>query len=88
MDAELLPLVREICYIAVTRNSINSRRHRARFRKNYYAHAIAVVEAHAQSSTELRHIERHNLNGKHQAKIDSMKSHMAWLVKKRDMILF
>jgi hypothetical protein len=82
MDNELLPLVRELCDIAVTRNDINTRRHRARFRKNYYAHAIAVVEAHAESSSELRHLELRNYQNKHQAKIDSIKSHMAWLVKK------
>lgn len=82
MDSELLPLVRELCHIATMRNEINTLRHRARFRKNYYSHAIAVVEAHNGSSSELRHLERHNANGKVQAKIDSIKSHMAWLVKK------
>ena len=82
MDHEKQPLINELCHIAARRNAINTRRHRARFRKNYYAHALAVVEAHNGSNIELRYLETHNLNGKHQAKIDSIKTHMAWLKKK------
>ena len=82
MDQEIQPLLNELCYLATLRNEINTRRHRARFRKNYYTHALAVVEAHNGSNTELRHLESHNDNGKYQARIDSIKSHMAWLKKK------
>ena len=82
MQDELVPLVKELCYIASKRNAINTRRHRARFRKNYYAGAIRVIEAHNGSNAELRYLERHNTNSKHQAKIDAIKSDMAWLVKK------
>ena len=79
MAPELLPLVQELCYIATKRNGINTRRHRARFRKNYYAHAIEVVEAHAGSNKDLRYFEKHNDKGKYQAKINAIKFRMAWL---------
>lgn len=79
---ELRNLINELCNLAVLRNEINTRRHRARFRKNYYAHALRVVEAHNGTSSELRYFDRHNVNCKHQAKIDSLRSNMAWLVKK------
>lgn len=82
MDNEELPLIIEICRIAKKRNDINTRRHRARFRKNYYSNAVAVIEAHNGSSAALRNLENHNANGRNQARIDSIKSHMAWLVKK------
>ena len=82
MGDELLPLIQEICYLAVLRNEINTRRHRARFRKSYYANAIAVVEAHQGSNAKLRHLERHNINGKYQARIDSIKSDMTYLKNK------
>jgi hypothetical protein len=51
---EKLPLINELCYLAAQRNAINTRRHRARYRKNYYAHALRVVEAHNNSNYELR----------------------------------
>lgn len=57
MERELKPLLIELCYLAAKRNEINTRRHRARFRKNYYEHAIRVVEAHNKSNSDLRHIE-------------------------------
>lgn len=77
MDNELLPLIRELCHIAATRNEINMRRHRARFRKNYYANAIRVVEAHKGSNWKLRKLHP----DKYQAKIDSIKSEMEYLKK-------
>lgn len=58
MKQELVPLITELCYIAVLRNNINTRRHRARYRKNYYAHAVRVVEAHNKSNYELRSLRR------------------------------
>lgn len=53
---ELKPLINELCYLSVLRNKINTRRHRARFRKNYYTHAIRVVEAHNNSNYEIRNL--------------------------------
>lgn len=44
----------ELCHLAALRNEINTRRHRARFRKNYYAKAIRVVEAHNGSNSKTR----------------------------------
>ncbi len=82
MDTEKQPLLNELCSLAIKRNEINTRRHRARFRKNYYAHALSVVEAHNGSNAKLRYLEQHNANGAKQAAIDSVKSDMAWLVKK------
>lgn len=82
MENEKQPLLNELCYLAKLRNQINTRRHRARFRKNYYAHALAVVEAHNGSNAQLRYLETHNIYGKYQAKIDSIKSNMEWLKKK------
>lgn len=64
MKNELTPLVNELCYLAVARNAINTRRHRARFRKNYYAHAIRVVEAHNVSNYELRQLRKRLENTK------------------------
>lgn len=58
MDNELVTLIRELCGIASTRNGINTRRHQARFRKNYYVQAIKVVEAHKGSNAKIRHLER------------------------------
>lgn len=56
MDKERQPLIVELCYLAAKRNEINVRRHRARFRKNYYVHALRVVEAHNNSNYELRQL--------------------------------
>lgn len=78
MKAELQPLIIELCHLAVTRNAINTRRHRARFRKNYYAHAVRVVEAHNGSNFAIRNLDP----TRHQAKIDSIKADMAWLRQK------
>ena len=58
MENELLPLIRELCYIAVSRNEINTRRHRARYRKQYYTKALRVVEAHKGSNSRLRTLQR------------------------------
>jgi hypothetical protein len=44
MDNELLPIIKEICHIAATRNEINTRRHRA----------IRVLEAWNGSNSLLR----------------------------------
>lgn len=82
MDKERQPLIIELCYLATKRNEINVRRHRARWRKNYYSHALSVVEAHNGSNAKLRYLERHNANGAKQAAIDSIKSNMEWLKKK------
>lgn len=71
-------LLIELCYIATIRNSINSRRHKARFRKNYYINAVRVVEAHNESNSELRLLNP----SRSQAKIQSIKSDMDWLRKK------
>lgn len=79
---ELLPLIMELCHIATIRNEINTRRHRARFRKNYYAKAVRIVEAHNQSNKELRRLLHPLYIGRSQARINSIKSDMAWLVKK------
>lgn len=78
MKQELHPLLIELCHLAITRNAINTRRHRARFRKNYYAHAVSVVEAHNESNYALRNLDP----ARHQAKIDQIKSNMAWLREK------
>jgi hypothetical protein len=78
MKQELQPLLIELCHFAVTRNAINTRRHRARFRKNYYAHAVRVVEAHNRSNYELRHLDPK----RHGAKIAHIKEDMAWLREK------
>jgi len=78
MKQELQPLLIELCHLAVTRNAINTRRHRARFRKNYYAHAVRVVEAHNESNYELRNLDP----ARHGAKIAQIKSNMAWLRQK------
>lgn len=80
MDKQLLMI--ELCHLASQRNKINTRRHRARWRKNYYSHALSVVEAHNGSNAKLRHLEAHNHNGARQAAIDSIKSNMEWLKKK------
>lgn len=82
MDKEKQPLINELCAIAVRRNEINTRRHRARYRKNYYAHALAVVEAHNGSNRKLRYLESVNFIGTKQAAIDNVKSNMEWLKKK------
>lgn len=58
MKRELLPLLSELCYLATLRNAINTRRHRARFRKNYYANAVRVVEAHNGENSETRNIRK------------------------------
>ena len=78
MKQELQPLLIELCHLAVTRNAINTRRHRARFRKNYYAHAVRVVEAHNGSNYEMRNLDP----ARHGAKIAQIKSDMAWLRQK------
>jgi hypothetical protein len=78
MKSELQPLLTELCHLAVTRNAINTRRHRARFRKNYYAHAVRVVEAHNGSNWELRNLDP----ARHGARIASIQSDMAWLRQK------
>lgn len=78
MEQELKALLIELCYLAVCRNKINTRRHRARYRKNYYAHAVRVVEAHNGSNSETRNLDPQ----RHGAKIAQIKSNMAWLVKK------
>lgn len=57
MKRELKPLLMELCHLAVLRNEINTRRHRARFRKNYYAKAIRVVEAHNGSNSLTRSLD-------------------------------
>ncbi len=58
MNEEKLPFIRELCSIAHKRNEINTRRHRARFRKNYYENAIRVVEAFNQSNAQVRRLDR------------------------------
>ena len=78
MKQELQPLLMKLCHLAVMRNEINTRRHRARFRKNYYAHAVRVIEAHNESNYELRHLDP----ARHAAKISAIKSDMAWLRQK------
>lgn len=72
MNEEQRPLLIELCHIAVTRNEINSRRHRARYRKNYYAHALSVVEAHNLSNSELRSLDP----VRHQKRIDQIHRQM------------
>ena len=78
MKQELQPLIVEFCHLAVTRNAINTRRHRARFRKNYYAHAVRVVEAHNGSNYELRNLDP----ARHAARISAIRSDMDWLREK------
>ena len=78
MKQELQPLLIELCHLAVTRNAINTRRHRARFRKNYYAHAVRVVEAHNGSNYELRNLDP----ARHGARISAIQSDMARLRQK------
>lgn len=75
MENELQPLLRELCYIVTIRNEINSRRHRARFRKNYYANAVRVLEAHNESNSELRKLSP----DRHQARITEIKMKMSFL---------
>ena len=81
MEHEYLPLIIELCHIAQTRNDINVRRHRARWRKNYYSNAIAVVEAHNGTNHDLRYLRSQIGNGM-QNKINEIESHMRYLVKK------
>ncbi len=78
MESEVLPLIRELCHIAHVRNMINQRRHRGRFRKNYYSHAVKVVEAHLGSNWELRNLDPQ----RHGARIQQVKDQMAWLRQK------
>lgn len=80
MKKELRPLVIELCHIAVTRNEINTRRHRARYRKNYYAQALKVLEAHHKSNSELRKLEKDPVANA--ARIAQIKKNMAWVRKK------
>jgi len=68
VDNELQPLLIELCHLVVMRNAINTRRHRARFRKNYYANAVRVLEAHNESNYQLRKLNP----AKHQAKINDI----------------
>lgn len=68
---ELTPFLNELCCLAVTRNAINTRRHRARFRKNYYANAVRVVEAHNMSNYNLRSL-RGRLNSLSLDKVDGV----------------
>lgn len=82
MDKEKQPLINELCAIAVRRNEINTRRHRARYRKNYYAHALAVVEAHNGSNSKLRYLKKHNINGSKYGLIRAIKYEMECLVEK------
>lgn len=58
MSPELEPLINELCFIAVSRNAINIRRHRARYRKNYYLNALRVVEAHNNDNSNLRRLRQ------------------------------
>lgn len=81
MESDKQLLVYELCSLAVKRNEINTRRHRARYRKNYYEKAIRVVEAHQGSNAKLRHLEKHNHNGARQAAIDAVLSDMKYIVK-------
>lgn len=78
MEEQRRPLIQELCYIANTRNEINTRRHRARYRKNYYENAIRVVEAHNGTNSVLRRlgILRHG------ARIQMIKDNMVSLKKK------
>lgn len=78
MEEQLGPLILELCHLANTRNEINTRRHRARGRKNYYEHAIRVVEAHNGTNSELRTLG----TVRHQARINTIKSDMDFLKKK------
>ena len=73
------PLVIELCYLAATRNAINLRRHRARYRKNYYQHALNVVEAHLGSNSTLRHLESRNGTGIRDKQIKDIRLEMAYL---------
>lgn len=77
MKEELRPLLIELCHIAVTRNEINTRRHRARYRKNYYANALKVIEAHYGSNSELRKLEKEPI--KYAARIAQIKKNMKFL---------
>lgn len=70
MDAELMPLIRELCFIANERNKINLRRHRARYKKQYWSKAITVTEAYIGSNSELRKWEA---KGNRQALVASIK---------------
>lgn len=79
MNNELVTLIRELCYIASTRNGINTRRHQARFRKNYYAQAIRVVEAHKGSNAKIRHLERFPGNHGSKAALSQEKKNLSYL---------
>jgi hypothetical protein len=72
MDTDLRPLLNELCYLAAKRNKINTQRHRARFRKNYYEHALRVLEAHNKSSVQLRYMERHSAHGRYKGQINDL----------------
>lgn len=63
MKQELQPLLLELCWIAMERNAINTRRHRARYRKNYYSIAVRVVEAHKGSNSALRSLNSERNQG-------------------------
>lgn len=54
---EIRPAILELCYIAQKRNEINLRRHRAKYKKQYYQNAIHVVEAHNKTNSKLRRLK-------------------------------
>jgi hypothetical protein len=70
VDAELMPMIKELCYIANERNKINLRRHRARYKKQYWSKAVTVTEAYIGSNSELRKLE---LRGNRQAAVYAIK---------------
>jgi hypothetical protein len=76
MDPELMPLIKELCFIAHQRNLINLSRHRSRYKKQYWNKALKIVEAYMDSNSEIRKLES---KGNRQARVDQIRQEFAYI---------